>query len=369
MEGPRHLRILFLTDHYCDYLSDPLYIGLSRVLGNEQVMEYPYKAAYHEPRVRYWFMAQRPGKNYSREEITDLLRDGYFDLVCLASSQKECLDECAQLYELVRFPPMVFVDGWDGIRIRHDVVERYPISVYFKLDYVWNRGNWLRNLGALAWTFRANRRLFARTVPLPLSIVLDSLPDVGPVSKEIDVSFRGRASHPRRPMAVQILSRMRGVNFAGGVYAGPEDRKYKLKAGVLARFRAKVFDNTFAGEADQRKYRSPEDYYREIAASKIAVALRGGAETPTFRYFEIAAFRTMLIADPPETGIPNDFVDRQHAVYCKRDLSDLEKLVHHYLREDAEREAITSAGYDHLVKYHTCERRAEYFLETCRRLV
>src|SRR2546422_1900561 len=74
MEGPRHLRILFLTDHYCDYLSDPLYIGLSRVLGNEQVMEYPYKAAYHEPRVRYWFMAQRPGKNYSREEITDLDR-------------------------------------------------------------------------------------------------------------------------------------------------------------------------------------------------------------------------------------------------------------------------------------------------------
>ena len=224
-------------------------------------------------------------------------------------------------------------------------------------------------IGALAWTFRANRRLFARTVPLPLSIVLDSLPDVGPVSKEIDVSFRGRASHPRRPMAVQILSRMRGVNFAGDVYAGPEDRKYKLKAGVLARFRAKVFDNTFAGGADQRKYRSPEDYYREIAASKIAVALRGGAETPTFRYFEIAAFRTMLISDPPETVIPNDFVDRQHAVYCKRDLSDLEKLVRHYLHEDAEREAIANAGYEHLVKYHTCERRAEYFLETCRRLV
>src|SRR3989441_13341637 len=77
----------------------------------------------------------------------------------------------------------------------------------------------------------------------------------------------------------------------------------------------------------------------------------------------------MLIADPPETGIPNDFVDRQHAVYCKRDLSDLEKLVHHYLREDAEREAITSAGYDHLVKYHTCERRGEEFFAKLRRPV
>src|SRR2546426_10892013 len=100
-------------------------------------------------------------------------------------------------------------------------------------------------------------------------------------------------------MAVQILSRMRGVNFAGGVYAGPEDRKNKLKAGVLARFRAKVFDNTFAGEADQRKYRSPDDYYREISASKIAAALRGGAQTPTFSYFEISAFRSKLISAPP----------------------------------------------------------------------
>ena len=368
MEGPRHLRILFLTDHQDYYVSDPLYLGLSRVLGNEQVVEYPYQAVYHEPQARSWFMAQRPGKSYSREEITDLVRDGYFDLVCLASSRKECLDECARLYSLVRFPPMVFVDGWEGIRIRHEVVEQYPIAIYFKLDYVWNKGNWLRDLGALVWAFRGNRRLFARTVPLPLSIVLDNLPDFGPLKKEIDVSYRGRGTHPRRPMAVQILSRMQGVNFAGGVYAGPEDRKYKLRAGVLARLRAKLFENTVADEADQRKYKSPGDYYREIATSKIAIALRGGAETPTFRYFEIPAFRTMLISDPPETVIPNDFVDRQHAVYCKRDLSDLEKLVRHYLHEDAEREAIANAGYEQLVKYHTCERRAEYFLETCRRL-
>ena len=78
---------------------------------------------------------------------------------------------------------------------------------------------------------------------------------------------------------------------------------------------------------------------------------------------------TLLISDRPEVLIPNDFVDRRHAVFCKRDLSDLEALVRYYLCEDAEREAIVAEGRAHLLKYHTCERRAEYFLGICAQAV
>lgn len=74
---------------------------------------------------------------------------------------------------------------------------------------------------------------------------------------------------------------------------------------------------------------------------------------------------TMLLSDAPETLIPNDFEDRRHAVYCKPDLRDLEALVRYYLKEEAEREAIAAGGRAHLLKYHTCERRAEYFLDVC----
>ena len=56
-------------------------------------------------------------------------------------------------------------------------------------------------------------------------------------------------------------------------------------------------------------------------------------------------------------------------MYCRPDLRDLETLVRHYLKEDAEREAITSEGRAHLLKYHTCERRAEYFLNVCARMI
>jgi len=102
------VRILFLTDDALDYASDPLYVGLSRVLGNDRVVDYPYKGAFHDPESRLWCLSQCPGRRYSREEILDLLRDRYFDLVCLASFRQASLEECARLYEQVPFPPMVF---------------------------------------------------------------------------------------------------------------------------------------------------------------------------------------------------------------------------------------------------------------------
>ena len=89
----------------------------------------------------------------------------------------------------------------------------------------------------------------------------------------------------------------------------------------------------------------------------------------TPRYFEIAAMGTMLLSETPAVFIPHDFVNRRHAVFCRPDLRDLDMLVRHYLREEGEREAIAAEGRAHLLKYHTCERRAEYFLNICRRFL
>ncbi|MGH7206386.1 MAG: glycosyltransferase [Nitrospiraceae bacterium] len=363
------MNILFLVDPLHNYVSDPLYLGLVRLLGQEHVVDFPSKAIFHDPLAKIWFLPQMPAATRSEEEIRSLLADGCFDIVCVASPRPESLAVLSQVFNPVRFPPIVFIDSSDDAKIRHDVVERYPIRVYFKRDYVWKLGSRLRDLGGLVWTFRGDRKLFARTFPLPLSIVLDALPDLGRVDKEIDVSYRGRASHPRRVKAVEILSQMEGVKFSGAVYASPGDRKYKLQAGTLRRLRTKLLDDGLASQADQQQKSLPEAYYREIKASKIAVALRGGGQTASLRYFEIVGLRSLLISDAPETVIPNDFVDRRHAVFCRTDLSDLESLVRHYLREEAEREAIVSEGYAHLLKYHTCERRAEYFLDACRRVL
>lgn len=189
-------------------------------------------------------------------------------------------------------------------------------------------------MAARWWSFRGDRLLFERTVPLPLSLVLDALPEVGAVPKDVDVSYTGRASHPRRIKAVDILSRMEGVRFEGGVYAAADDRQYKLVHGSVRRLWTKLTHDRLASERDRDRHKSPADYYREIARSKIAVAIRGGGWTPSPRYYEIVAMNTLLISDAPEAEIPDNFVHRQHAVFCRPDLRDLESLVRYYLREE-----------------------------------
>jgi spore maturation protein CgeB len=98
----------------------------------------------------------------------------------------------------------------------------------------------------------------------------------------------------------------------------------------------------------------------------MALSVRGGGfDTP--RYWEIVACKTLLISEQPNIQIPNNFEHKKHALFCRADLGDLVDLVTTYASDDAARERVVEAAYGHLLKYHTCERRAEYVLDTCRR--
>ena len=363
------MRILYLGDQHFDYVSDPLYIGLSRVLGNERVVDYPYKRLYHDPDARNWYMVQRPGVRYQREDVLDLLRNKSVDLICVASFRTDCLQELQQLHGRVPFPPLVFIDGADDARIRHEVSTRYPLAIYFKRDYVWQMGSRWRDLRGLLWQFRGNRRLFDRTIPLPVSIIPEIVPPLSSGAKTSDVSYTGRVSHPRRLDVTSRLSRMAGVRFEDGVYADPTDRRYKLMTGRMERLWTKLTDDGPIDQATVANKKDPLQYYQEIVDSKIAVHIRGGGLTPSPRYYEIPLLGTLLFSDTPESVIPNNFEPGRHAVFFRNDLKDLESLVRYYLRSDKEREELAQAGRSHVFKYHVCERRAEYFLDVCRQMI
>jgi hypothetical protein len=362
------MNILFLVDPLQNYVSDPLHLGLVRILGQHRVMHYPPKAMYHDPSAKLWFLPQIPKVEKTEAEIKTLLAERFFDMVCISSHRQEPLDAFVRLYDPSTCPPIVFIDESDDARIRFEIAHRYPIAVYFKRDYVWNMGRAWKDPWARLVAFRGDRQLFARTVPLPLSLAIDAMPDFAGLRKEIDVSYRGRASHPRRAKAMQILSSMPDLKFTGGLYASPGDRKYKLQTGV-SRLWSKYFRDTPAEVEDLQQKEGPAAYYREIAASKMALALRGGGHTASLRYFEIVAMGSLLLSDMPETVIPNDFVSGRHAVYCRPDLKNLESLVRYYLKADAERETMVKDAYSHLLKHHTCERRAEYFLGACAKMI
>jgi hypothetical protein len=360
------VRLLYLVDPGPDYLADQLYTGLCNVLGREAVWDYPWKPVYHEPAAKIWYLPQRPGPRRTSEEVLEALAGRAFDLVCLSSPRAAAVGALEALLGKVPLPPLVFVDGEDDARIRHEVLRRFPVALHFKRDYVWGAGS--RRTGWLAWAvpFRGDRGLFARTHPLPLAAVLEAIPPTDSLPKTIDVSYTGRVSHIRRVRAVKILQGLPGVTFAGGVYGAPEDRPYNFETSWPRRLFSKATDRSSCPRGFQELKLQPADYYRQIAMSKVALSIRGGGMTPPPRYYEIVACRSLLLSDPPETVIPNNFEHRRHAVFCRPDLSDLAALVRYYVSHEEERQAVVREGYAHLLKYHTCGRRAEYFLDLCR---
>ena len=360
------MKILFVVDQLQDLVSDPLYIGLVRLLGQEQVVDFPSKDIFHKREAKRWFLPQVPDLGYSETKIYDLLRDKAFDLVCAASHRSECLANLERLSLAVPLPPIVFIDGADDSRIRHEVAARFRLAVYFKREYRWTSTSKLGRFVDCAKAFRFNRRLFERTYPLTMCVVPDAIPQHLGCTKDTDVSFYGNASHRKRAQAMALLEPLahEGLTVAGGIYAAATDKAYKLEAIALKRLITKVMDPSTVPEVIQRRKLSPEDYYRTLARSKVAVSIRGGG-FDTFRYWEIVASGTFLLSEEPDIVIPHNYEHRTHAVFCRPDLSDLQELVRYYASHDVEREAIAHAGHDHLLKFHTCERRAEQLLALC----
>lgn len=360
------MNVLYLVDPGLDYLSDQIYTGLCKVLGREAVWDFPWKPAYHDPTAKAWFLPQNPGRQRSSDDVVARLERKEFDFICLSSPRRVAVGTLESLMGRVRLPPLVFMDGEDDARIRHEVLGRFPVALHFKRDYVWGAGG--RGKGWSAWVvpFRGKRDLFSRTHPLPLAGVLDTVPPTDSLAKTIDVSYTGRISHVRRVRAVRILQRLPDVSFAGGVYAAPGDAPDKFEPNPIRRWFARLTDESSGPGSLQQPQLGPADYYRQIAVSKVALSIRGGGWTPPPRYFEIVACRTLLVSDPPETVIPDNFEHGRHAVFCRRDLRDLAELVRYYVAHDEEREAMVAEAYRHLLKHHTCERRAEYVLDLCR---
>ena len=358
------MRILYLTDSSPDYLADLLYVGLCRTLGADQVIDYPYKALYHDPLHRVHYAPQIPGRPYQEEEVSALLHDRQFDLVILSSPRRGATMAWESLAKGGAMPPLVFLDGEDDPALRGALFHRHQGVLYFKREY---RLPPVGGAGGLVQRWRANRAdvtLAQRIYPLPLAVALDTLPALPVVHRDVDVSYAARISHPKRRQAVELLRQASGVGFHGGVYAEAEDRQSKLLSGV-ARLLIKLTGDPPVTAAQRGTKLSKAEYYALLGRSKMALSIRGGG-FDTLRYWEVVASGALLLSEQPDIEIPNNFSHGQQALFCRSDLSDLPELVRYYASHDAERESIARAGYEHLLRFHTCERRAEQLLAVCK---
>ena len=368
------MKILFITLPDPDHQTDQMYTGLCSILGSDKVVTFPAKPTYHDPTEKVWFIPQSSTTPISQEEVIEKLHRHEFSIICLPPRPValSTLDSLQQSY--TPLPPLVLLDGEEDTRIRHELLARYPVQLYFKRDYIWGTRNRLWDFIDAARSFKWNRSLFNRTFPLPLGVALQSIPSNPCEERILDISYTGRSSHSCRPKVIKLLKKATTFQFNGGLYRDQDDRSYKMKGSSIERLKDK-FIHSSANPPDYEVAKlSPypdshghNPYFDQIFRSKVALSLRGGGFTPPIRYYEIVACKTLLLSDIPYSVIPNNFIHKTHAVFFQRNLSDLLELAEHYIRHDTERQDIIENGYRHLINYHTCEKRAEYFLDICRK--
>jgi hypothetical protein len=361
------MQILYLTDGLPDYLADQIYVGLCRVLGPDQVVDFPFNAHYHLPSQKLSYLTQIPGTPYEEDDIVALIRERKFDLMVLSAVRSGVIAIYERLARKVPLPSRVMIDGEDDAHIRRELSCSCGASLYFKREYRRHREGGFRGQVDRLRKIKSDNDVSERVYPLPFAIVPETVPFTGKVPKDVDISYVARASHSKRVKAVRLLRGSKGIRFEGGLYAVSTDRQSKLLMGV-PKLLMKLKGDPYVTAVQLGEKLSTSDYIALLQRSKMALSIRGGG-FDTLRYWEIVASRTLLISEEPDIFIPNNFVHGEHAIFCKPDLSDLIELVQTYARDEKACAAMAEAGHAHFLKYHTCERRGAYLLELCRRYV
>lgn len=347
------MKILWLVHLEPDYGEAMLYDGLCRVLGDSNVVDFPYKYAHHgevervqnknirkymeasnvpvsfdlsDPRTYlrqkgqeswpYEWMMLHKGIDYDYADILSMANRKVFDLIVLAHPRSVAMWYLDLLFKdlgnLHQKAPVVMCDFEDYYELRHDVFQRYNINLAFKASYVQNEPN---------------------VYGLPLCSPIVDNPNLrfDDSHKTIHVTARWGITHPLRQ---KVLNEIRQVQ---------------------AEIRA-------VGTLPYR------EYLNEIALSKIGVSMggHGNLNRNPNRQWEIPSYRTMLLCENPMINYPYPFENGKHCVFFDPNTeNDVIRKIEHYINHDRDREMIAIAGHEHLKKYHTTVARAKYFLDIC----
>ncbi|MBU0846451.1 glycosyltransferase [Patescibacteria group bacterium] len=375
------MRILFIEHPEPDGGSTQLFMGLCQLLGDENVVDFPYKYCLHGQVERLQnedvkvFMKENPtvfpnggysdpyewlipskGREYHYEEIKEMVKNGAFDLVLMTPRLvstyyfRRLLQDC-----MSNIPGVIMCDFEDYHDIRFDITATfYPvIKVITKASYLPD------NPGV----FQQSRKGKERIYPLPLSSPLIDNPafrfDDNDENKIIDVHARFGLTRSLRKDVVESLRRLKG--FQGGI-ALPVPSTMRIENG-----------EHICGDGGRTVISSLDEnvpymqYLQEIARSNISVSIGGhGLGRNPARQWEIPSYNTLLLCEQQAIFYEHPFEDGKTCVFFNPELKDdvCRKAI--YLLDEGnetERKKIAKAGHEHLKKYHTCKARAKRLIE------
>ncbi|MBM2839164.1 MAG: glycosyltransferase family 1 protein [Deltaproteobacteria bacterium] len=320
-------RILFINSDEPDYLHDLTYSGLMKVLGAEDVVDYPWNPHYH---IKHRTYPRNLGytPNSLFKSLASKFSSKEYDAVIVASAKPECFVEYLKVSkDIPSSTPVIFIDGGDFSYIGGDLtrlkaphlykeaVSKRPFDLIFKREYLVD-GDYPANVIPFPFSFNFN----IKDIPIPNSL-------------KYDVSFWAVESDPIRTAALTLLEDKFDCRENGTVH-NQVFKKYKRK-GLR--------------------------YLEELKSCKIVLNFRG-VGWDTLRYWEAPAIGRFMISQKPKIVIPDNFRDGKEIVFCKDDLSDLIDLCEFYLKNEELRETIARNAFELAKTSHSDVARAKYLL-------
>ncbi len=306
-------RILFLLHPRPHYGMDVLFDGLCEVVGDENVVDFPWKPFLHgcqqEDYASYPCTASRRGAALEESDVTRQLREGRFDLILMGDFEEGSQpDVTKRLLDAGRDLPVFIVDATD---LCHDV--RGEIMAKFGMTRV--AGYFKREMLKTA--------------------------DYGPNTFPIPFAYSDRRVAPD-------ISGDRSDDF---FWAG--HREFGLR-----RLYLEHLEKTYGRSLDERV--PQEEYVSKLLRARIGINIFGKG-FDTVRYWELPAHGCMLLSERLPIHIPHDFVPDESAVFFS-DLAELEDRLAYGIEHRDESLAIARAGYEHLKRHHTASARARQVL-------
>lgn len=307
----RPIRILFLTHARPDYGLDTLYDGLCACLGDENVVEFPWKPSLHDAEratdTRYPCVFNRRGAPMDAAAVIAELRAGRFDALIFGVLDPDSdLASLRAIAAAAAALPRFLVDQQDNPRNNLPAAQGIAGIVgfdgYFKREML-RCGRYPEN-----------------TWPLPFSYALTTEPPAR--ARDIPLFWAGHRKLGLRRLYLEHLERRFAVNLDLHLH--------------------------------------PEAYADALSRAVAGICIFGGGYD-TVRYWELPAHGAMLIGERLPIHVPYDFTDGENALLFG-DLAELEERVAFALAHPGDAARIAAAGRAHFIRHHTAEARARDLL-------
>lgn len=317
------LKILFCTYHEVDCGLDNLYDGLCRVLGSENVLEYPEKPSLHGTIGRRWtwfpvFFDWSITKDDSQK--LDMLKRSQFDVILFSNRiyqlmtsgyKAEIVDKYNELFEIIKEKsiPIFILDMNDGSAIEEELIDILNARLYFKRDYL------------------KDKKYDSRIVPLSFCYSEKYIPDIN-TDRTTTLFWVGK-SHCGRSKYIKACEGIIGYNL---ISAGRTEIVY-----------------------------NQQDYSKKILQSKIGLNLISYGYD-NLRYYELPAHGVLLFSQRVPIVIEHDYTDMANAVFFDS-IDEMKDKLKFLISNESFVDKARIKGYERMLNFHTTRVRAIQMLD------